>query len=132
MFKISGTHWSLFLNMADQLLYFGRVLMHPRLSVFPAHLFWGKHAVTHQGKIAAGQETGFVRPVLHELPFAERLIKPVRGIVAQAAEQHQVRATGNNINGVDLQQRHALNGREDIGRLCAATGLFEQPLRGEV
>ena len=130
--EFEQTRNRLFDDMRDELLNFSGMFLHPRLPVFPAHLFRRKHTVTHKGKIAAGKEAGFVRPVLHEIPFAERLIQPVRGIVAQAAEQHQVRATGNNVNGVDLKQRHALNGRENIGRLRAAAGLFKQPLRGKV
>ena len=118
--------------MRDKLLNFSRMFLHPRLPVFPAHLFRGKHAVTHQSKIAAGQETGFVRPVLHQLPLAERLVQPLRRIIPETAKQHQVRAARHNVNGVDLKQRHALDGRENIGRLRAAAGLFEQPLRGKV
>ena len=124
MFKIGGSNGAVFLNMADKLLYFGLMFLHPRLPVFPSHLFRSKHTVTYQGEIATGQEAGFVSPVLHQLPFGERLIQPLLRITPQAAKQHQIRATGDNVNGVDLEQRHALDGREDIGRLRAATGLF--------
>ena len=103
VFKIGGAYRTVFLNMRDELLYFSRMFLHPRLPVFPAHLFRRKHTVTHKGKIAAGKEAGFVRPVLHQLPLAERLIQPLRRIAPQAAEQHQVRATCHNINGVDLE-----------------------------
>jgi len=89
--------------MRGELLYFSRMFLHPRLSVFPAHLFRGKHTVANQGKIAAGQKAGFVRPILHQLPLAERLIQPLGRITPQPAEQHQVRATCHNINGVDLE-----------------------------
>ena len=88
--------------------------------------------MTHQRKIAARQETGFVRPVLHQLPITQRIIQPLRGVVSQATKQHQIGATRHNVNGVDLQQRHALHGRKDIGGLRAATGLFKQPLRRKV
>ena len=65
-----------------------------------------------------------MRPVLHQLAGAERLVQPALRIVAEAAEQHQIRTARNNIDGIDLQQGHLLNGLQNIPRLCAATGLF--------
>jgi hypothetical protein len=71
-------------------------------------------------------------PSIPSAPGAERLVQPALRIVAKAAKQHQIRAAGNNVDGIDLQQGHLLNGLQNIAGLCATTGLFQQPLRGKV
>ncbi len=88
--------------------------------------------MTHQGKIAARQEARLMRPILHEFSLTQRAIQPFGRVVAETAEQHQIRAAGNDIDGVDLQQRHTLDGCKNIGGLRAATGLFQKPLRGKM
>ncbi len=73
-----------------------------------------------------------MRPVFHQFALTQRIIQPLRRIVSQAAKQDQIRATRHDVNGVDLQQRHALHGREDISWLRAAAGLFQKPLGGKM
>lgn len=73
-----------------------------------------------------------MRPVLHQLALTQGIIQPFGLIVTETAEQHQIRAAGDDINGVDLQQRHTLDGGKNIGGLRAAQGLFQKPLRGKM
>jgi hypothetical protein len=61
-----------------------------------------QHAVPQQTKILNRQETGFVRPILKQLATGKRLLQPFRRIGPQAAEQHQIRAAGDDANGIDL------------------------------
>ena len=91
--------------------------------------------MTHQGKIAARQEARLMRPILHEFALTQRAVQPFGRIVAETAKQHQIRAAGNDIDGVDLQQRHALDGCKNIGGLRAAMGALHGAmigLRGEM
>lgn len=55
-----------------------------------------------QTKILNRQETGFVRPIFEQLAAGKRLLQPLRLIGAQTAEQHQIRAAGDDANGIDL------------------------------
>ncbi|MND85590.1 hypothetical protein D3C80_775220 [compost metagenome] len=63
-------------------------------------------------------------PIFHEFSPTQRVIKPLGRIIAQATKKDEIRATGNDVDRIDLQQRHTLNSRENIRGLRTAAGFL--------
>ncbi len=59
-------------------------------------------------------EPRLVRPVFEQGAFGQMLVEPLRLTVANAAEQHEVRAACDHVNRVDLQLRHAANRAQHV------------------
>ena len=71
-------------------------------------------------------------PIFEDLAVGQQLLQPTRFVLAKAAKEHQIGAARHHRDGIDLQQRHAANGGQQIGRSrLAATG-GEQPLRRQL
>jgi hypothetical protein len=110
-------------NALDDLAYLLLMGGEPVGRKLPAHGGGIQHAMAQQAVILAGHETGLVSPVFEEIAIGQQLLQPARLVLAEPAEQHQIGAARHHRDGVYLQQRHAANSRQQIGRgRFAATG----------
>jgi hypothetical protein len=89
-------------------------------------------AATVQPNIACGNETGLMRPAFGESPLRQRFVKPLHRIVAETRVQHQIRAACDNMNGIDLQQSHALDHAHHITAARASLQRLEQSLGSQL
>ena len=88
--------------------------------------------MAQQPVILAGHKAGLVGPIFEDLAVGQQLLQPTRFVLAKAAKEHQIGAARHHRDGIDLQQRHAADGSQQIGRgRLAATG-GEQPLRRQL
>ncbi len=94
----------------------------------PAHGGGIQHAVAQQAVILPRHEAGLVGPVFEDIAIGQQLLQPAWFVLPQPAEQHQVRAAGHHRDGVYLQQRHAADGGQQIGRFRLAAARRQQPL----
>ena len=89
-------------------------------------------AGTVQRPVGHGGEASLMRPGLEDVAPLQRLVQPVCGVIPQPRVQHQVGAACHHVDGIDLQQRHALHG----GQQVLARGFFrrsgQQALGGQV
>ncbi len=94
----------------------------------PAHGGRVEHPVAQQPVILAGHEAGLVGPIFEDLAVGQQLLQPARFILTKAAKEHQIGAARYHRDGVYLQQRHAADGRQQIGRGSLAAARHQQPL----
>ena len=132
MFKVSRTNRTILRDMLQQQLNIVRMFRHPCLVILPAHIIGRQHAVAHQGKVATGQETGFMSPVFHQLPAAQGVLQPALRIATKTTKKHKIGAAGNDVDGIDLQQGHLLNSLQNIAGAGTSPGLLQQSLRRKV
>src|SRR5205085_10094922 len=76
------------------------VRLDPAARVVPALRLCVEHSVAVERVVLDGEEACLVRPVLEELALGEQLVEPARLVVAEAAPEYEVRATGYDVDGV--------------------------------
>ena len=130
--EVGGANRPLIGNMPQQVGDLLLMILHPLGVIFPAKALGFEHAVAQQPVIFARNKAGFVRPVFKQLALRQRLFQPARRVAAEAAEQHQIRAAGDDVNGIDLQQRHAPYRREQIRIARAFRRRAQQTLRRQM
>ncbi len=131
-FKVGRPHRTMLANTLDQLANLLLMGSEPVGRKLPAHGGGVKHPVAQQPVILAGHKAGLVGPIFEDLAVGQQLLQPTRFVLAKAAKEHQIGAARHHRDGIDLQQRHAANGGQQIGRgRLAATG-DKQPLRRQL
>jgi len=79
-------------------------------------------------QIGGADEAGLVRPGFGQLAFGQRLVQPGHRVITQPRVQYQVRAARHDVDGVDLQQAHALHGGHHVGAPGASPAGLQQAL----
>ena len=85
-----------------------------------------------QRKVINRRKAGLVGPGFEHMGLAQSPLQPRWRIVAKTREQHQVRAARHNVDGVDLQQLHALDATAKRQRRGCPGGRRQQALRSEL
>ncbi|MNP31451.1 hypothetical protein D3C76_1245710 [compost metagenome] len=130
--EVDGPHRALLANALDDPFYLVAVGLEPLGRELPAHGGGIQHAMTQQQVILAGNEAGLVGPVLEDVTPCQQLIQPGGIVVTEPAEQHQVGAARHHRDGVYLQQRHAADAGQQVGRARLALGGGQQALGREL
>ena len=131
--EIARLHRTLRLNVRQQGVKFGTLFGMARLAFgdapMPARLLV---IGSVQRQIINRCKAGFVGPCFEHMRVRQGLVQPCGRVVAQTREQHQVRTARHHMDGVDLQQLHALDAAAQRQRCGRARGRREQPLCGEM
>ena len=85
-----------------------------------------------QGIGRARHEARLVRPAFEDLAAFEGLAEPVGRIGAEARKKHEIGTACDHVDGVDLQQLHAFDGRQQALATGSRCRLAEQALGFEV
>ncbi|MNG99567.1 hypothetical protein D3C79_587410 [compost metagenome] len=126
--EVGGAHRAVLADPLDDLAYLLLMGREPVGRELPTHGGGIQHAMAQQPVVFTGNKTGLVGPVFEEVAPRQQLLKPGGLVLAEAAEQHQIGAARHYRDGVYLQQRHALNAGEHVGRPRLAPGGRQQPL----
>jgi hypothetical protein len=89
-------------------------------------------AATVQPDIASRDKASLVRPAFGESSLRQRFIKPFHRVMTKARVQNQIRAACDDMNGVDLQQSHALDHGHHIIASRASFQRLQQSLGGQL
>src|SRR5690606_31295055 len=98
---------AVFADVGEDALEDVAVRLDPVLSVLPPHPPRIEHAVAEEGVVLDREEARLVGPVLEELPLGEELVEPARLVGTEPAEEHEVRAPGDDVDRIDLEHGHA-------------------------
>ena len=85
-----------------------------------------------QGIRGSRCKAGLVGPALEDPPLLQRVFQPVRRVIPKARKQHQVGTARDHMDGVDLQDAHALDAGQQIRGLWHGRRRREQTLRMQV
>jgi hypothetical protein len=73
-----------------------------------------QHEPPVQPVVLDGNEAGRVSPALEEASLCQQLIQPARFVRPEPAPEHQVRAPGDDGDGVYLQHAHTPDRPENV------------------
>ncbi len=131
-FKVSRPHRAVLTNAFDKLANLLLMGSEPVGRKLPPHGGRVEHPVAQQPVILAGYKAGLVGPIFEDLAVGQQLLQPTRFVLAKAAKEHQIGAARHHRDGIDLQQRHAANGGQQVSRSRLAATRGEQPLRRQL
>ena len=127
--EIRGAHRAVGADPVQQRIHLGAMLvLHAQgVTLGPVLQALGAPG-TMPADVGGTDQGGLVRPAFGQLAGGQRLVQPVRRVVAQAGMQHQVRAACHHVDGVDLQQAHAFDRCHHIVAARPSLQWLQQPL----
>ena len=85
-----------------------------------------------QCQVLHRRETRLMGPGFKQVRAGQRFVQPGRGVCTQSRKQDQIRAACHHVNGVDLQQLHALNAPAQAQTGGSPIGWLQQTLRSQM